>query len=300
MQNSTYLVAEQPGLADYGPGIGAALSFSVADVLSKIVFASGMDVLSLITLRGILAAGFFWIWLRAAPPRVPHSPRARLISLGLGILFAGNVFALMFAIQVMPLSIAILAYFIYPLLTGIAAAALGLERLGWRAFATAITAFAGLALMLEAQPAELVPIGLLAAFAAAICRVASLLVTRAALGGTDARVTTWYSLAPAALLFIAVSLFTTHFQPPQSSVGWGAFFGMGITTTLSTLWIFVSTARVGAFRTALVMNLEPVLSSLFSFALLGEAVSAPQLVGGAIMVAALCTYNLSRAQDPPV
>ena len=88
MSTATAIAASEPRLADYGPGIGAALSFSVADVLSKVVFASGMDVLSLITLRGILAAGIFWFWLRASPPRVAHSPRARLISIGLGVLFS--------------------------------------------------------------------------------------------------------------------------------------------------------------------------------------------------------------------
>lgn len=288
------ITAPEPRLADFGPGIGAALSFSVADVLSKVVFASGMDVLSLITLRGILAAGFFWVWLRASPPRVPHSPRARAISIGLGVLYAANIFGLLFAIQVMPLSIAILAYFVYPLVTGIAAAALGLERLGWRSFLAALAAFGGLALMLGTQPGSLAPIGLLAAFGAAICRVVSLLVTRAALGGTDARVTTWYSLAPAALLFVAVSLFNGTFHPPLTTGGWLAFLGMGVTTTLSTLWIYVSTARVGAFRTALAINLEPVLSSLFSFALLGEAVTGLQLVGGGIMVAALCGFQLGK------
>jgi drug/metabolite transporter (DMT)-like permease len=80
--------------------------------------------------------------------------------------------------------------------------------------------------------------------------------------------------------------------------GWVAFFGMGVTTTLSTLWMYVSTARVGAFRTALAMNLEPVLSSLFSFALLGEAVTGPQLVGGGVMVAALCTFQMRRGSTP--
>jgi len=299
MSTATAIAAAEPRLADYAPGIGAALSFSIADVLSKVVFASGMDVLSLITLRGILAAGFFWFWLRAAPPRVPHSARARLISIGLGVLYAANIFGLLFAIQVLPLSIAILAYFVYPLVTGIAAAALGLERLGWRSFATALAAFGGLALMLGTQPAALEPIGVLAAFGAAICRVAGLLVTRAALGGTDARVTTWYSLAPAALVFIAASLFTGTFHPPLTTGGWVAFFGMGITTTLSTLWIYVSTARVGAFRTALAMNLEPVLSSAFSFALLGEAVTGLQLAGGAVMVAALCAFQLRGGTPRP-
>ena len=294
MSIASSVVVEEPRLADFGPGIGAALSFAVADVLSKVVFASGMDVLSLITLRGVIAASIFWLWLRAAPPRVVHSPRARLISIGLGVLFAGNVFGLLLAIQLMPLSVAILAYFIYPLLTGIAGAVLGIERLSWRSFITALVAFCGLALMLDAQPGTLQPIGLIAAFGAAITRVISLLVTRAKLGGTEARLTTWYSLLAAAMVFVAASLMRGTFNPPLTDVGWIAFAGMGVTTTLSTLWIYVSTARVGAFRTALTLNLEPILSSVFSVALLGEIVSGPQILGGVVMVGSLCMFQLRR------
>lgn len=294
MSIASAAVGAEPRLADYGPGIGAALSFSVADVLGKVVFASGMDVLSLITLRGIIAAAVFWVWLRASPPRVLHSPRARLVSIGLGMLFAANVFGLLLAIKLLPLSIAILAYFIYPLLTGIVGAALGIERLGWRSFATAVAAFCGLAIMLGTQPGELAPIGLLAAFGAALMRVASLLITRAALGGTEARLTTWYSLVAAAIVFVAASLVTGTFNAPLTTGGWLAFAGMGVTTTLSTLWIYVSTARVGAFRTALVMNMEPVLSSLFSITLLHEEVTGLQVVGGGVMVAALCAFQIRR------
>jgi probable blue pigment (indigoidine) exporter len=294
MSPSTSVAIIEPRIVDYGAGIGAALSFAVADVLSKIVFASGMDVLSLITLRGVLAAGVFWLWLRAAPPRLPHSPRARMVSLGLGLLFAANVFGLLLAIQLMPLSVAILAYFVYPLLTGIAGAVLGIERLSLRSLAIAVAAFCGLAIMLDAQPDAVQPIGLTAAFGAAIARVISLLVTRAELGGTEARVTTWYSLLAAAIVFVVASLLNRTFHPPLTDVGWIAFLGMAVTTVVSTLWVYVSTARVGAFRTALVMNLEPILSSMFSVALLGETVTGLQVYGAALMVVSLCMFQGRR------
>ena len=274
------------------------MAYSAADVLSKVVFASGMDVLSLIAVRGVLVAIGFWFWLRAMPPRVPHSPRARAISIGLGLLFAGNIFGLMYAIQVLPLSIAILVYFTYPLLTGIVSAAIGLERIGWRSFAIALAAFGGLALMLDAQPGLLSVSGLVAAFLAALSRVAGLVVTRAALNGTDARLTTWYSLAPSAVVFALALLMRGTVHLPLTNAGWAAFAAMGVTTTFATLWIYVSTARVGAFRTALAMNLEPVLSSLLSFALLGEPATAPQLLGGAVMIAALSCFSLSRQPAP--
>ena len=45
------------------------------------------------------------------------------------MLFAGIVFGLFKAIELMPVPIAILTYFVYPLLTGIIGALLGIDKL---------------------------------------------------------------------------------------------------------------------------------------------------------------------------
>lgn len=285
---------EHARFIDFAAGLGAGASFSIADVLGKVVFASGMDVLSLVTLRGVLSATFFWWWLRVKPPRARLTPKTKAAAIFIGFLYAGNVFGLLLAIQLLPLSIAILAYFIYPLLTGISAAAIRLERLSWQSFACAVVAFCGLALMLGTQSGYLAPLGLLGAFGGSICRTVSLLMIRAKLGGTDPRLTTWYTLFPSAMLFVLVTLAIGSFHPPVLTSGWFAFGGMSVATTLSTLLIFISTARVGAFRTAVLLNLEPVMSSGFSFALLGETATGLQLLGGAIMLLALCAFQLRR------
>ena len=276
------------------PGIVSALSFSAADILSKVVFNDGMDVLSFITTRGVLTVLFFLFWLRQAPPARRHTSRERIVSIVIGVMFAANVFALLLAIRLLPLSIAILTYFIYPLLTGLAGAATGVDRVGWRGLLAALAAFIGLALMLGARLGDVAPLGVAAALIAAAVRVVSLLITRVSLRETDARLNTWYSLVPSALLFVLASLLTHTWNPPQSAYGWVAFAGMSITSTLSVLTMFVSINRIGPFRTALIMNLEPLVSTLGSIALLGEALTPVQAAGGALMLVALCMFQMRR------
>lgn len=276
------------------PALTAAASFSVADILLKVIYASGMDVLTLVSLRGVLVVAFFWVWLKVSPPGRWHSRRQRRVALGLGVLFAMTMYGLLKAIALLPVSIAILAYFIYPLLTGIAGAVTGVDRLGWRALLTAAAAFCGLALMLGQQIGDLSLVGLGFAFGAAIFRVASLLGTRAWLSGTDARVTTWYSMVPSTVIFLAAAALSGEWNVPAFAWGWAAFFGATITTTLSTLLIYMSTNTVGPFRTALVMNLEPLLTLIFSMILLGEVLSVVQLVGAAVMIGALCAFQFVR------
>ena len=158
------------GPAQIGPAVLGASSFSCADVLGKFVLVQGADVLTMCAVRAVLGVAFLLGWLKLAPSRGAFTPRATWISLGLGVLFAGNVFLLFKAFEVIEVPIAILTYFVYPLLTGLAAAASGLERVTWRGAAAAIAAFLGLALMIGAHPTTLAAAGILAALGAEIGR----------------------------------------------------------------------------------------------------------------------------------
>ena len=285
-----------PRLGGMVPALTAAVSFSVADILLKVIYASGMDVLTLVSLRGMMVVAFFFVWLRISPPSRWHTQRERVVAVGLGVLFAMTMFGLLKSIAMLPVSIAILAYFIYPLLTGIGAAITGVERLGWRALLTAVVAFLSLGLMLGQQISELSWMGLAFSFGAAVCRVISLLGTRAWLAGTDARVTTWYAMVPSTILFLMASAFVGEWHVPHNVAGWAAFFAAAVTTTLSTLLIYMSTNTVGPFRTALVMNLEPLLTLILSMILLGEVLTPIQLLGAATMIGALCAFQFVRGK----
>jgi probable blue pigment (indigoidine) exporter len=276
------------------PVVLGACAFSCGDVLVKVALIEGADVLTMATVRGVIGVAFLAAWLPLGAPRAPITPRAKWISAGLGVLFAGNVFWLFKAIEAIEVPVAILTYFVYPLLTGLAAAATGLERLTWRGALAALAAFLGLALMLGAHPAGLAAIGIVGALAAACCRVTMLLITRAALQDTDARLITWYSLLASTAVFIALSLAAWNWQPPATVLGWVAFVGLGIATTLGVLGVFASTGRIGPFRTALFMNLEPPLTALGSALFLGEVLTPLQTLGGAVMIGALVAFQVRR------
>jgi probable blue pigment (indigoidine) exporter len=276
------------------PGVVSALSFSAADVLGKIVFNDGMDVLSFATARGLLTTLFFWFWLLHAPASRPHTRRQRVVSLAIGVMSAASTFGLLLAIQLLPLSMAILTYFVYPLLTGLAGVATGIDRIGLGGLLAALAAFIGLAMMLGARLDDVALLGIASALFAAVMRVVTLLITRHSLHATDARLNTWYSLIPSALIFPLASVLTGTWNAPESLLGWGAFVGMTLTSTLSILLIFVSITRIGPFRTALIMNLEPLVSTLASMALLGEVLTRVQAVGGILMLLALFAFQARR------
>jgi drug/metabolite transporter (DMT)-like permease len=190
--------------------------------------------------------------------------------------------------------VAILSYFVYPLLTGIAGTLIGIDRLSWRGATAAIVAFIGLSLIVGANPETIALGGLAFAFGAACLRTTVLLVTRAALQGADVRLITWYATASSTAVFIVWSLATWNWHPPQTGVGWFALLVVSVSVTVAVLTMFMSTQRIGPFRTALVMNLEPLLATVLSWPLLGEVLTPIQALGGAIMLGALVAFQLRR------
>lgn len=104
-------------MAMIGPALLGASSLACADILSKVTFRSGADPLTVATLRGVIGLALLLLWLRIARPSIGIPRRERWISLGLGALFAGNVLLLFKAIFAIDVAIAILTYFVYPLLT---------------------------------------------------------------------------------------------------------------------------------------------------------------------------------------
>jgi probable blue pigment (indigoidine) exporter len=281
-------------LAQIGPAVLGASSFACADVLSKVVLIDGADVLTMSVVRAVLGVAFLFAWLKLVPPRGAFTARATWISLGLGVLFAGNVFLLFKAFEVVEVPIAILTYFVYPLLTGLVAAASGLERVTWRGAAAAVAAFLGLALMIGAHPTTLATVGIVAALGAALCRVVILLVTRALLSGAEPLRITWYSLLSSTAVFLVAVLATGNWQPPATTSGWLALVVLSVAVTTGLLGVFASTVRIGPFRTALFMNLEPLLTAIGSALFLAQVLTPLQALGGGIMLAALVMFQLRR------
>lgn len=281
-------------LYDYGPGLAGAVAFAGADVFTKVALATGTDVITMATMRSVLGIGLTGLWIALGRTPVPLTRTERRVACVVGVLYAGIIFCVFKAIELLTVPMAVLTYFIYPLVTGILGALMGIEKLGWRGFLAAAAAFVGLAVMIGASPSDLSMLGIAYALAGAACRIAVLLVSRKLLMRADARLSTWYAGLTTAALFCVGSLATLHFVPPVVAIGWLWIVLLAVTTTTGVAVLFMSTTRIGPFRTALTMNLEPLLATILSAIFLGEVFAPVQAIGAAVMIAALFAFQLRR------
>ncbi|HXW49622.1 MAG TPA: DMT family transporter [Xanthobacteraceae bacterium] len=275
------------------PGVAAGAALGISDVLAKIVLATGIDVVSMLSFRSLAGLAFVATWFRfGGKPAVTSG--VRIVSVAIGIIFAGLIFCLFKAIDKVDVPTAVLSYFTYPLLTGIAASLAGLEALRWKGIFCAAVAFCGLGLLIDAHPEGLALAGVIYALAAACCRTAVLLVTRAYLVGADARVTTWYSMMSSTGIFIAASFAGRAWILPQTGVVWACLMALSLATTAAILFVFLSTVRIGPFRTAVIMHLEPLTATILSAVVLGDVMTPVQGLGAVVMLVALVAFQLWR------
>lgn len=280
-------------LLPLAPGTAAGLALGISDVLSKIVLAAGAHVVPMLSFRSVIGLIFVATWLRFGK-KPSATARVRWISMGVGVMFTGLIYCLFKAIEAVDVSTAVLSYFTYPVLTGIAASALRIERLRWQGALCAIAAFIGLAIMIGAHPAGLALAGVAYGIGAGCWRVGVLLTTRVYLVDADARLTTWYSMISSTVLFLIASLIVRDWNMPRTDLGWAALIVMSLATTAGILLIFLSTVRIGPFRTALILNLEPLTATILSALVLGDVMTPLQGLGSAIMLSALVAFQLLR------
>ena len=69
---------------------------------------------------------------------------------------------------------------------------------------------------------------------------------------------------------------------------------LSLATTAAILFVFLSTVRIGAFRTAVIMHLEPLTATILSGFVLGEVITLMQVLGAIIMLAGLIAFQVWR------
>ncbi len=244
--------------------------------------------------RTTLAFVVLAVFLFFSRPTEKLSWRFRLACLGLGFVVAIYSFGLVGAIARIPLALAVLTFYLYPLLVGIGALATGQETMTWRKISQLLVAFAGLALALDLGGAQLNPAGLALAGMAALTFALLLLINGRILQGRNSRPVTLHMLGMGAVIFWIADLGVGELPLPATGIGMAAFIGAGLFYTFAIITLFCAVAMIGSVRVALFMNFEPVTSIALGILLLGQPMTALQLAGAALVVVAIIWAGVPR------
>ena len=128
-----------------------ATSYGCVSVFTRAALDEGAGSATVLLMRGLGSAVLLWVALVLAGRewRLPARERNRSLAIGL-VLAAGN-FCMVEAVREIPVPIAVLILYTFPILTALASAMLGREPLTGRMLVALVMAFAGLAIIVHAR-----------------------------------------------------------------------------------------------------------------------------------------------------
>lgn len=291
------MAAVSPTVAGLLGVLATATCLSVSNVLSPVVYASGGNALTVLLARFAMLALVCRVWFALAgrPTGLPR--RLRFAAWGSGAAFTVAGGALLLSFAYIPVSLTILILYTFPFLTGLLACVLDRRRPRTVELACMAATFSGLTLALLTGAGEPggggldprgVALGLLGAFSVAVSLTWN---ARALAGVASALGTLHMAQAGTVLSLIVLLLFGSLALPEPASLGMAALVGTAATYAAALLAMFFAVHRIGALRTAMGLNLEPVLTIGLSVALLGETLSPLQALGAAVVVGAVAVFQ---------
>jgi probable blue pigment (indigoidine) exporter len=266
--------------------LAAAVAFALANASASVAYHSGSNPLTVAVIRFLLPTGTLVVWLRMRGVRFALPGWDGCVAALLGAVTAVYSWALLSAIGAIPLALAILVFYLFPLVAAVILAVCGWEKFRWQTTAAIVLAFAGLALALDPRGSlnfKGVALALVGALGLGIVTAVSSRVFRA----SDSRPVTLYIVAVAAMVLIVLCATHGEFLLPQTGFGWLGFLGTSVFYTFGIIAFFMAISMIGPVRVSLLSYAEPVVSAGLGVSLLGEALAPMQVTGVALVITAL-------------
>jgi len=271
----------------------SAAGFASLAVLGKFAFAEGFALASVLAWRFIVAA------LLLAPVIMARGvTRYKPALLGTAFLlgFVGYaVQATLFFVALQRTSAAVtsLLLYTYPAFVALIGRIVFHENLSGRRLAALLLAMGGVVLTIPPGGTSVELSGALVALASGVWYACYLSFGARRVQALDAVTTTGILSVGASISFAAAAILSGGLQIPSNMSSWLLMLGLGLlATVLPVVALFAAIPRLGITRTSIMSTLEPVLTALFGFLLLGEALSPAQLLGGGLVVVSAVVLQL--------
>jgi drug/metabolite transporter (DMT)-like permease len=272
----------------------AAINFALANTSASIAYRSGSNPLTVASLRFLLPIAVLVIWLRLRSVSLRLPLREGGVAVALGAVTAIYNWALLSAIGAIPLALAILIFYLFPLIATVVLAACGWEKLGWRTIAAIVLALTGLALALQLHSNRLDLLGGALALIGALGLGIVIAVSSRLFGAGDSRPVTLYIAAAAATVLVAICAAQGQFTLPQTGLGWVGLVGTSLCYAFAMIAFFIAISKIGPVRASLLSYAEPVVAAGLAASLLGETLAPIQIMGIALVIIALVGSTLWR------
>ena len=284
----------------------SAVGFGLMAIFAKEAYAAGLGVTALLAARFVLAASVFWAivaargrWLARRANDAPPSPprRAALAGLALGAVgYAAQAGLFFSALEHIDASLTSLLLYTYPALVFCGAVVLHREHVTpCKALALALASAGAALVLLGGGTRGLEATGVLLALGSGAMYAIYILVTEGVVRRIDPILLGALIATGAALTFVLAGAAggALHF----TAAGWLWIAAIAtLSTVLPIVTFMLGMQRVGASTASIVSTFEPVVTVALAVALYGDALGPLQVLGGALVLAAVVALQTRGAR----
>jgi len=274
----------------------AATGFATGSALARLAYDHGADPLSVNSTRVLVAACVLGIFLRSAGVPIRLPPRDALAAAAIGAVMGAYAWSLFKAIELIPVPVAVLIFYTYPLMVAAVTWASGDERPTWRSAGAVLLGFAGVGLALDPAGRSVGAGGVLHALLAALGFTTVVSINGRLFRGRDSRPITLHMLGAATVFYGIVFVTLYDYAAPRDAAGWSFLFASCAAYTIAVISLFTAVSAIGPLRTSLFMNWEPIASIILAALLLGQHLLPIQFGGAALVLTALFLVRARRAR----
>ena len=265
----------------------AAVVLAATSIAAVISFQGGANPSAIVVIRFFGGVFVLFALLLVSRASAGLSMHDRIIAFAIGAAQAIQSFALYSSLERISVGLTMIIFYVFPLIVGVLASAIGQERLTGRLVTALIIAFLGLVLVFNVTgPGPDLAGALFAGLAAIGWTIVVVFGTQLASGG-DARAVTLHIQLSALILFSLSLVVTGEVRFPVSRDGWLALALIPFLYGAAMAAFFTATQIIGSVRTSLMMNFEAVSAIILGYLVLGQTLTPLQLTGAAIVIAAL-------------
>ncbi len=271
----------------------SAFGFAASPSLARLAYDGGSDPATAALFRFSVGAVVLFAAHRLGGGRLALDRRLALIGLGIGLIYAIESIAYLFAVRLIPVSITVLVFFTFPVFVALLVRLIDKVPVTPLKSVSLVAAFAGVALTTGAAPQALDPTGIGLALAAAIGTALFIVLGAQMTRAVGSVAFALIAFAVAAGVFGCWILLAGALSLPHTALGWFGLVGGSLSFVTAILCFFTALKAVETVTATLISNLEPVLAIVFAYMVLGEVLTVLQLAGGAIVVTAILLPNLA-------
>ena len=283
-----------------GLALFSAATFSLNLVLAAISYQYGANIHALNLSRAVAFLVCLIIIVLIQGKGISLTGKAYFWSFVVGILLCAEMYTLLGAIKTIPVALAILIFYTYPIIIALYRWIRRVERFSYVALLFLLLAFCGLLVVLIDAPVSTSMTGVSFAIAAAVVMSMMLLASEHSLANYDNQVVLMYALSVVTAIVVILSLTVVELEWPSQTIGWLAFAGSSAFYVVATFCLFKAVAIIGSLKTAVIDNTAPIWATLFGYLLLQQSLTLQQGIGATVVVSAVIGLQIvnSRSTSP--